>query len=78
LSKLARTCEENRVLFTKVPPAYTSQTCPVCRFKDRGNRRGESFRCLKCGYEAHADFVAACNIASSEFNAPDAQNVQSG
>lgn len=78
LEKLARICEENRVLFTKIPPAYTSQICPVCRFKDRANRKGESFRCLKCGYTNHSDIVGAMNIVSSEFNAPDAQNVQSG
>jgi IS605 OrfB family transposase len=78
LSKLARKCEENRVLFTSVPPAYTSQTCPRCRFKDHGNRKLEVFRCLNCGYENHADIVGAMNIASSEFNVPDTENVHLG
>ena len=70
LEKLERTCEENRVLFTKVPPAYTSQTCPVCHFRHKDNRRNERFQCLKCGYSEHADIVGAINIASWSLNAP--------
>jgi len=70
LEKLERTCEENRVLFTKVPPAYTSQTCPVCHFRHKDNRRNERFQCLECSYEEHADIVGAINIASRSLNVP--------
>lgn len=47
----------------KVPPQYTSQTCPICGHKAEGNRDGTRFKCLKCGYQNHADFVGAWNIA---------------
>jgi len=50
-------------LVIKVPPHYTSQDCPECNHRDPGNRKTrETFCCLKCGYIAPADFVAARNI----------------
>jgi IS605 OrfB family transposase len=53
------------VQVVEVNPAYTSQTCPECRFCSRRNRPSQAvFRCIKCGYEAHADFVGARNIAT--------------
>lgn len=42
-----------------VPAAYSSQSCPVCGYTDRKNRKGNVFRCRKCGTEAHADAKAA-------------------
>lgn len=49
-----------------VPPQYTSQTCPVCGCVKPGNRRSqEVFRCLECGHQDNADFVAACNILAA-------------
>ena len=47
----------------RVNPAWTSQTCPVCGHREKKNRNGEDFRCLSCGFSAHADVVAATNIA---------------
>ena len=44
-------------------PKNTSGTCPVCGFISAGNRRGDRFRCLKCGFAGHADNVASVNIA---------------
>jgi IS605 OrfB family transposase len=57
-------CEENRVCFRSVNPYKTSQTCPVrtCSHVERENRSGENFKCLRCGYEGHADIVGALNI----------------
>ena len=57
-------CEENRVSFRSVNPYKTSQTCPVkaCSHVERENRSGENFKCLRCGYEEHADIVGALNI----------------
>lgn len=47
----------------EVSPYYTSLHCPKCEHIDSGNRCGEQFRCLKCGYTAHADLeVAPYNI----------------
>lgn len=54
-SKLERFLEENRVLLTKVNPAYTSQTCNLCGFRHKKNRKGEIFLCLNCGHTEHAD-----------------------
>ena len=47
----------------RVNPKYTSQTCPVCGFRSRENRKWESFKCLKCGFVGHADHVGAINIS---------------
>lgn len=66
LEKLERTCEENRVLFTKVNPAYTSRTCPKCHCVDKKNRVGEKFLCIQCGYKNHSDVVGAINISRQE------------
>ena len=48
----------------KVPPAYTSQTCPVCGNRSKLNRPefGEIFKCILCGYENDSDIVGALNI----------------
>ena len=44
-----------------VNAAYSSQECPACGYVNRGNRTGDLFRCLKCGFAAHADRVGAIN-----------------
>jgi len=42
----------------------TSQTCPACGERDKGNRPAQDrFACVACGFAAHADVVAAVNIA---------------
>jgi putative transposase len=43
-----------------VNPAYTSQTCSVCR--QLGTRRKHRFEC-PCGFRAHADLNASWNLA---------------
>ena len=55
LSKLESLAEMNGVHFTKVNPAYTSQTCSNCGRVDPGSRQGETFKCLHCGHEIDAD-----------------------
>lgn len=51
----------------EVNPAYTSQTCPVCRHCDPDNRdqhNREAFHCIGCGFRGNADLdVATHNIA---------------
>ena len=49
----------------KVPAAYTSQCCPVCKHVDRKNRHGDRFHCMCCGYKTDADVNAAGNILAS-------------
>ena len=47
-----------------VSAKHTSRTCPECGYCDKRNRPSQAvFRCLQCGYGAHADFVAARNLA---------------
>lgn len=45
-------------------PAYnTSRTCPFCGHVAKENRKTQArFACVACGYENHADVVAAMNI----------------
>ena len=52
----------------KVPAAYTSQCCPVCKHVDRKNRHGDRFHCMCCGYKADADVNAAGNILERAHN----------
>lgn len=54
-----------------IDPRYTSQKCSVCGHIYKGNRKGHSFHCVKCGFDIHADLNAARNIANlgiSEFS----------
>lgn len=55
LNRVQRACEDNRVAFRSIPPQYTSQECLPCGHIERGNRKGEKFHCLSCGYTDHAD-----------------------
>jgi len=46
-----------------VDPRNTSRTCPVCGCVDKRNRPEQSrFSCIRCGFSALADTVAAQNI----------------
>ena len=45
------------------PAAYTSQTCNICGYIDKGNRPNQhTFKCKNCGHTDNADFNAAKNI----------------
>lgn len=54
--------EEHGIVVEQVDPENTSKRCSTCGFTHRDNRKGESFECLKCGYENNADYNAAKNI----------------
>jgi len=62
LNRLSLICEEQAIRFTKVNPAYTSQTCSSCGHIDKNNRNNEKFLCLCCGYKSDADYNASVNI----------------
>ena len=48
---------------TAVPPQNTSRTCPECGHVSADNRKTQArFACVNCGFEGHADVVAAINI----------------
>jgi IS605 OrfB family transposase len=54
----------------QVNPAYTSQRCSKCGTTLRENRRSQAnFECSKCGYEVHADYNAAKNVATRQLRA---------
>ena len=45
------------------PAAYTSQTCNICGYIDKGNRPNQhTFKCKNCGHADNADFNATKNI----------------
>ncbi len=47
-------------------PRNTSKTCPECGHATRANRPEQGrFRCVRCGYQGNADYVAARNIAAA-------------
>jgi putative transposase len=46
----------------QVAPENTSRRCSTCGFTHPDNRESDSFECLKCGYQNHADYNAAKNI----------------
>ena len=51
--------------YVQIPPDFTSQTCPICSYRNAENRstvNSKLFRCGCCGYEDDADHVGAVNI----------------
>lgn len=59
-----------------ISPAYTSQTCNVCGFCSKLNRKSQDkFKCMACDYNANADYNASLNIKSFALRADrDAAN----
>jgi putative transposase len=56
-----------------VNPAYTSQTCSRCGHCEKANRTSQAkFRCVACGFSAHADLNAAENIRRAAVILPNA------
>ena len=65
LRMLVFKAEEAGRRIVAVDPRFTSQTCPCCGYKDAKNRPTQAeFKCLDCGFEANADFVASVNISA--------------
>jgi len=61
-NRLEQICEELGIAIYFKNPAYTSQRCPDCGNIDRKNRKGKSFKCLKCDASYDADHVGALNL----------------
>ena len=56
--------EREGLQFSLVNARFTSRTCPHCGCIDEKNRpTQEHFQCVRCGFAANADLVAALNIA---------------
>jgi IS605 OrfB family transposase len=50
-----------------VEPRNTSTTCPRCGNVHKSNRKSQSlFKCTKCGFQHHADYVASLNLSRLE------------
>jgi IS605 OrfB family transposase len=48
-----------------VKPYNTSRECPRCHFIDKRSRPERShFKCVSCGFEGEADFIASLNISN--------------
>jgi transposase len=61
LTRIEQLAQENRVLPVSYDPRNTSRQCPCCGSVAKENRRGESFKCVRCNYSNDADFVGALN-----------------
>jgi putative transposase len=62
--------DERGMRTVQVDPAYTSQRCSKCGHTARNNRPSQAaFHCGKCGYENHADYNAAKNVAMKHIRA---------
>ena len=46
----------------RIDPRQTSQTCPKCGYFSRKNRKGDYFRCVRCGFQARSHYVADINL----------------
>lgn len=54
-----------------VDPRYTSQTCSVCGYCEKKNRKSQAeFHCLHCGHSENADRNAAKNISRAAVMRP--------
>jgi IS605 OrfB family transposase len=56
-------CNDRGIPVILAKPDFTSQRCPRCGTIDKFNRRSQAlFRCVQCGYQHNADFVASINL----------------
>jgi len=82
--RIEQKAAEYGIAVEKVNPHLTSQTCSSCGHANHANREGAQFKCLRCGFERHADLNAANNIARRDSgvdfdtpNTPDRAAVRS-
>ena len=54
------------VKVVEVSERYSTQLCPVCGQKNKTNNR--NYKCSKCGFKFHRDFVGSLGIARNFFN----------
>lgn len=70
INKLSYKAEKAGSRVVKVDPKYTSQTCPHCGYRDKGNRNRKEhlFSCKQCGYRSNDDRIGAMNLYSKGLN----------
>jgi len=63
LRMLSYKCADAGVKVVYASPDFTSQRCPRCGTIHKNNRRTQAlFRCVNCGFQHNADYVAALNL----------------
>jgi putative transposase len=63
--KIEYKAKEAGIQVIKIEPKYTSQMCSNCGHIEKENRQDQAtFKCVACGFETHADYNAARNIAT--------------
>ena len=62
IAKIGRKAQESRARPVENDPRNSSRQCPVCGMVSGLNRRGEKFRCVRCGHTADADTNGATNL----------------
>jgi transposase len=61
MERCYKRCQLNGVHLVKENSAYKSQRCSNCGFVCKSNRKGKSFCCKHCSYQADADFNSSLN-----------------
>lgn len=68
-TKIEYKAKEHGIQVKKVKPRYTSQRCSKCGCIDKANRPEQAkFKCVKCGFEANADYNAAQNLSIKDID----------
>jgi transposase len=68
-TKIEYKAKEHGIQVKKIKPRYTSQRCSKCGCIDRANRPEQAkFKCVKCGFEANADYNAAQNLSIKDID----------
>lgn len=70
---ISEKCKLNGVHFTLQNSSFRSQRCSCCGYVDSNNRKGKSFSCKHCGFQADADYNASCN---HEIDLPSANSLR--
>ncbi|MFP3391764.1 RNA-guided endonuclease TnpB family protein [Brevibacillus sp. SIMBA_040] len=64
--KIEYKAKDAGIKVVKVNPRFTSQRCSKCGHIAKENRQERAFLCQACGFQAHADYNAARNIATKD------------
>ena len=68
-TKIQYKAKECGIKIQIINPQYTSQRCSRCGYIHSDNRKTqENFLCLKCGFEANADYNASQNISIKDID----------
>jgi|LauGreDrversion4_2_1035121.scaffolds.fasta_scaffold262032_2 transposase len=60
--KLIKLSDTKGFSVVEVPNKFRSQRCNHCGYVNKSNRKGKTFKCIKCSYTDDADMNAASNL----------------